>query len=244
VSRRVTVVPTAEEVASQALGLVLGAERRAIADHGAFRIALAGGNTPRRLYEMIAASELADFRNWHVFFGDERWVPLDDPGSNYRMARETLLDHVPIPKQQIHPVDTRAGSPAKAASLYAMTLARRLGTGPGEPPTLDLVLLGLGADGHTASLFPGMPEPGPGELVLTACQPSTKQWRVTMTPLLINAARSVVFLVIGPDKAEALRDVVEGQGDSPLPAARICPAAGELRFLVDTEAARLLHADH
>lgn len=240
-STRVSVVATPEDVAAQALGLVLGAERRAIADHGAFRIALAGGTTPRRLYELLAESQLADFGKWHVFFGDERWVGPDHPGSNWRMARETLLERAGIPSAQIHPIDTTAGSPEKAARLYAMTLVRKLAPAPGEMPRLDMVLLGLGADGHTASLFPGADalEAG-GEPVIAARAPAPFPWRVTMTPGLINAARAVVFLAAGEDKAEALSRLIDGGEEPRPPAARIHPLTGELRFVVDAAAASRL----
>lgn len=236
---RIVVAPDPDRAAAEACRLVLAAERRALAERGAFAVALAGGSTPRRLYERLAG-ERADFRRWLVFFGDERWVPPGHPDSNARMAREALLDRVAIPRHQVCAVDTNAGSPAKAAELYSRALRRRL---PGAPPVLDLVLLGLGADGHTASLFPGSAAlEAPGGLVAVANRaPSGSAWRVTLTFGTINAAREVLFLASGRDKAEAFARVA--RRDDALPASRVRPVRGTLTFVVDEDAASQLDPD-
>jgi len=236
---RVIVVEGPAEVAAAACDLVLQAERDAVARSGAFRIALAGGSTPRRLYKLLAASAEARFADWHVFFGDERWVPADHADSNYRMAREALLDHVPIPKRRIHRIDTGAGNPAKAAPLYAMTVARGVPCDPGGLPRFDLVLLGLGADGHTASLFPGSTALSalPGEIAVATWAPGPQAWRITLTAAVINTARAVLFVVSGADKAAALGRVLDARQDDAPPAARIAPVDGELTFVVDEAAA-------
>jgi len=236
---RVIVVPGPEDVAAAARALVLEGEREALARSGMFRVALAGGSTPRRLYELLAASPDADFANWHVFFGDERWVPADHLDSNARMAREALLDRVAIPHQQVHAIDTSAGSPARAACLYAMTLRRKLAPAPGELPRFDLVLLGLGADGHTASLFPGSSAlvAAAADLAVATWAEGAGAWRVTLTAGVLGAARAVVFLVSGADKAEALRRVLGSDGTDEPPAALVRPSAGSLTFVVDEAAA-------
>jgi 6-phosphogluconolactonase len=238
VEPKLVVVPDAAQIARTACGLVLEAERAALARDGMFRIALAGGSTPRRLYELLAQREEARFECWHVFFGDERWVPRDHADSNYRMARETLLGRVAIPPANVHPIDTAAGSPKNAAWLYSWTLRRRLPVGAGRLPRFDLVLLGLGADGHTASLFPGSTalDAGPPQLAAATWAPSQRSWRVTLTAPVINAARAVLFLVSGSDKAEALASVLEPHAEPP-PAAMIRPTDGTLTFIADEDAA-------
>jgi len=240
-STRVQVVSDADEVAVAASRMVLEAARNATARSGMFRIALAGGSTPRRLYALLAQSHDTDFSRWQVFFGDERWVAPDHPDSNYRMAREALLDHVPIPAQQVHPIDTTAGSPERAARLYALTLQRKLAPFHNGLPRFDVVLLGLGADGHTASLFPGSSalEAAPGELVVATWVASQRTWRVTLTAAAINAAACVTFLVAGADKSVALARVLDDAGqtqEGPPPAARIRPTDGELVFVADRAA--------
>ncbi len=236
---RVTVVAGPEEVAATACDIVLSAARDAIARSAAFRIALAGGSTPRRLYERLAARDDADFAHWHVFFGDERWVPADHPDSNFRMAGEALLGRVPIPARQVHRIDTTAGSPDRAARLYAMSVVRALAPEPGSMPRLDLVLLGLGADGHTASLFPGSSAlaAAPHEIAVATWVAAQRAWRVTLTASAINAARAVVFLVSGGDKARALARVVNTSRSDAPPAAAIRPRDGQVLFVVDEAAA-------
>jgi 6-phosphogluconolactonase len=231
---RIVVVEDAQAVAEAACELVLEAEREALARDGVFRISLAGGSTPKRLYLLLAASRAATFSRWQVYFGDERWVPPDHRDSNYRMARETLLDRVNIPPAGVHPIDTTAGSPKNAAFLYSWTLKRRLPSSPGGLPRFDLVLLGLGADGHTASLFPGSTalSAGPTDIAVSTWAPSQRTWRVTLTAPVINAARAILFVVSGSDKAEALARVL-APGDDPLPAAMIHPTDGTLTFVTD-----------
>jgi 6-phosphogluconolactonase len=231
----------AEDVARTACRFVLDRSHEAVARDGQFRIALSGGSTPRRLYRMLADSDDARFECWHVFFGDERFVPPDHPESNYRMAREALLGRVPIPASQVHPVDTTAGSPERTAWLYSMTLRRRLPAFEGRP-RFDLVLLGLGADGHTASLFPGSTalEAAPSEVAVATWAPSQRSWRITITKSVINGARDVAFLVSGADKADALAKTLEAGGAETVPAASIQPRSGSLTFLVDEAAAAKL----
>jgi len=236
----VVVVEDSDEVAGRALALVLAAERRAIEERGIFTIALSGGSTPRRLYELLAKCDVASFERWKVFFGDERWVPADDPASNYRMAREALLDHVAIPPAQVYPVDTTAGTAEKGAFLYSLTLMRSVPSQSEHYPELDLVLLGLGADGHTASLFPGSTALAarPRDLAVATFAPSQDAWRVTITAHVINAAHRVAFLVSGSEKAEALSRLVDGDAADPPPAALVRGRGdGSVVVIADRDAA-------
>lgn len=181
----------------------------------------------------------------HVCWGDERCVPPEDPASNYRMAREALLDHVPIPATNVHRIRGE-GDPPTVAAAYEQELRTLFATPEGPPPRrpgarFDLVLLGMGNDGHTASLFPGTPavhETGAAApWVLAQHVASVSAWRVTLTPALINAAADVLFLVSGAEKAPVLRAVLTGpyQPDL-LPAQVIALDAGRLRWLVDAAA--------
>jgi 6-phosphogluconolactonase len=201
-----------------------------------FRIALSGGTTPRFLYEALASSTFRDsvqWERWHVFFADERAVPPDDARSNYRLVRDMLLSRVPIPGQQVHRMEAERVDLDAAAADYSRLLERECG----RPPRLDVVLLGLGENGHTASLFPG-----------TAALEVEDAWaargradyepfdRITVTLPALNAASHVAFLVTGPDKADALRGVIEGT----VPAARVRPSDGELLWFLDVAASRSL----
>ena len=233
-----------EEISQAAAEVFSEAADGAIAERGRFSVALSGGNTPRRLHEILAAEPFRSQINWkavHVFWGDERCVPPDDPRSNFRMARETLLDHVAIPSENIHPVQGEL-DPAQAAEKYEAELQAFF---VGKPPVFDLILLGLGDNAHTASLFPHTP-------VLN----ETKRWasqvyvaeldmyRVTFTAPLINQADQVVFLVSGAGKAAALQNVLEGPyHPQEYPAQLIRPNGAHPLWLVDRAAAHKLSVD-
>jgi 6-phosphogluconolactonase len=205
-----------------------------------FSVALSGGSTPRRLYQLLAdpAQPFRDRIDWsatHVFWGDERHVPPDHPESNYRMAREALLDVVPVPAGNVHRMRGEEADAPRAARSYEEEL-RTFFSGP---PQFDLVLLGLGADAHTASLFPG------GEAVRErerwVAAPWVEKlgsWRLTLTPPALNRSAAVIFLVQGEEKSDALRAVLEGERDPDrYPAQAVRPASGDLLWLVDDAAA-------
>ncbi len=223
-----------EAVARAALEHVIEAATAAAQERGTFRIALAGGSTPRRLYQLLASPEASgriDWSRWQIFFGDERAVPPDHEKSNYRMAREAFLDNVPIAADNVHRIHGELPR-EQAARAYAETL----GTEP-----LDLVLLGMGDDGHTASLFPGSPALEEKErAVVTSESPVPPRERVSLSLPTIDAARAVLFLVTGAGKADRLAQMLgERKSGAPkLPSARIAPKSGELFLYVDEAAAR------
>lgn len=228
-----------ESLSREAAHRFLAAVEERPAKEAGVRVALAGGSTPRHLYELLAGSEFGTRIPWeriHFFWGDERLVPHDHPESNYRMAQEALLKHVPVPPENVHPVPVQA-SPENTAQSYEEELRRQFGQRRGFP-AFDLVLLGLGADGHTASLFPRAPALEIKDRWVMFHIPGSGRARVTLTLPVLNQARRVFFLVSGEDKAEALRLAVEGTGS--LPAQRVAPRKGELLWLVDTPAARRL----
>jgi 6-phosphogluconolactonase len=226
----------AEEAARRFVALA-GA---AITERGRFRVALSGGSTPRTTHERLARRHRddVDWSRVEVFWGDERFVPPDDSESLFRMTRETLLDHVPIPAANIFPIPTVGSTPEAAASAYAETLAATFGA---ALPRFDLIFLGMGPDGHTASLFPGHPEvvAPSGELVAAVHgAPKPPPTRLTCTYKLLNAAANVIFLVAGADKAATLHAVLRGPEDvAHFPAQGVRPASGALTWLVDEAAA-------
>ncbi len=218
----------------------------AVGARGIFTVVLSGGSTPRGLYALLA--EDPAFRErilWdkcHFFFSDERHVPPDDSRSNYRMVRLVLLSRIPAPPANVHRVATEAPEARVAADRYERDLAEFFRLPPGRPPRFDLVLLGMGADGHTASLFPGSEALRERKRLVSAPYvEQLKAHRVTLTPVVLNRAAALVFLVAGEEKAEALRQVVEGPFEPDrLPAQAIRPESGTLLWLVDGPAARLL----
>ena len=240
----VRVAPDPEGAAVVAAEAVAGAARAAIAARGAFHLALAGGRTPLPLYRRLAAEPaLLDWSRVHVWFGDERAVPWDHPESNYRMAREALLDRVPVPAGQVHPIRARTAYIRQDAAAYGERMRRLLPPGAHGFPALDLVLLGLGADGHTASLFPGTcilhhrDRPVEANYV-----PQLRAWRISLTYPALEDAREALFLVTGPEKAGAVRRTLcPAPAGAPTPAGRLC-AARRTRWALDAAAAARLPA--
>lgn len=226
---------------AQALAdLFIATGRMATAQRGVFRVALAGGSTPRGAYELLGQESARDELSWSdvlIYFGDERCVPPTDEQSNYRMAQRSFLDAVGIPHANVHRIRGEA-DPGQAANEYASILRADLG----NAPQLDLVMLGLGADGHTASLFPGTPpDTDDDALVRAVYAQSQMMWRVTMTPKVINLARTVVFAVEGASKAQILAAVYQGPVDPvKYPAQIVQPASGRLLWYVDELAAGML----
>ncbi len=208
--------------------------------HGAFHIALSGGSTPRRLYEMLATAEFRDSIDWsrtHIYFGDERCVPPEHPDSNYGMAAAALLRHVPIPPQQVHRIAVDVSSVRQDAWRYAQLIAAQVPRDAQGVPSFDLVLLGMGPDGHTASLFPNTCILHADQLVAAVYVDKFHSWRISITYPLLNHARRLMFLVAGADKADMLRRIhVDPPGNNPVPIQRIA-AQGGVDWLLDAAAA-------
>jgi 6-phosphogluconolactonase len=228
--------PTPEILADAVARHIVARAAEAVAATGRFTLALAGGSTPRAAYAQLATDAFAHRVEWgrvHVLWGDERCVPPDDPRSNYRMAKEALLDRVPIPAQRIHRIRGE-DDPEKAAAEYEGELRALLGR-----EGLDLALLGMGEDGHTASLFPGQAAVHEtARWVLAVPTPDATMWRITLTPALLNQARNVTFVVAGAGKAERLQQVLQGPFTPDLlPAQAIRPVEGQLTWMVDETAA-------
>jgi 6-phosphogluconolactonase len=202
---------------------------------GAFAVSLSGGSTPRRLYERLADEPLP-WERVHWFWGDERFVPPDHPDSNYRMAREALLARAPVPAANIHAIPTERISPEEAASGYEAMLKRFYGaeTLARERPLFDAMLLGIGEDGHTASLFPGHAALDEERRWVLAVRGAKKEARITLTSPALEASRETAFLVTGAGKRDAVRRAQAG--DRALPAGRLRPA-GNVHWFIDRAAA-------
>ena len=235
------ILATVEDVAISAAEFVADLGLRCIRDQGRFSLALCGGSTPQGLYRRLADNPYRNFiewRSWHMFWGDERCVPLDDPESNFGMVKRIWLNRITIPASQVHRM--RGEIPPEEAALEYEALLRSHFLTP--TPSFDLVLLGLGDDGHTASLFPetaALEEKH--KLVAANWVPGLQAHRITFTLPLINGAKHVVFLDTDPDKAEVLRRVLEPDTKgNPLPAGLVRPRHGIVHWFLSEEAARQL----
>ena len=236
------IYPDSEALSRAAAGVFLGRAADAIRDRGRATAALAGGNTPRRTYEIIAETWRdapggpLDWNGVHLFWGDERHVPPDHPDSNFRMADEVLIRHVPIPPANVHAIPTLSDA-AEGADRYAEELRGFFKPRAGEMPRFDLILLGMGPDGHVASLFPNTKALDVTDRPVVANWVEKLQsWRITLTLPVLNHAANLLGLVAGSEKSETLRRVVEGPHTPPLlPAERLEPKG--LLWLADQEAA-------
>jgi 6-phosphogluconolactonase len=209
----------------------------AITEHGIFTVALSGGSTPRALYERLAVCDLP-WDRVELFFGDERCVPPDHKDSNYRMVRETLIAKVPVLGENVHRMRGEHKDPKIAAREYEIELETAFQLPFGDYPRFDLVLMGLGADGHTASLFPGSTALNERRLVCATHVAKLDAWRITLTQSVFDHAACALFLVAGAEKAAALRSVLQPKpGEELLPAALIDPVNGEILWFVDQAAA-------
>ena len=243
---RLFVVADQTALAKEAAERCARIAEEAVARAGRFTIALSGGSTPKLLYSLLAAEPYSTNLPWqqtHLFWGDERAVPPGDHDSNFGMAKAALLDRVPIPTDQVHRMQAERDDLDLVAREYEAEIARSFGVPPGaEPPAFDLILLGLGPDGHTASLFPHTEAVREhAHWVVRNHVPKLNSDRVTLTAPILNRAATVLFLVTGADKATALQAVLEGPADPDrLPAQLIRPMSGRLIWLVDRAAAGML----
>jgi 6-phosphogluconolactonase len=243
-STEIRKLTTPQELFEAAAEEVVHAANQAVTERGRFSVALSGGSTPRNLYNLLATNARTSLPWDRMFFfwSDERHVPPTDPESNYRMADEAMLSKIPVPAGNVFRVPAENPDAAAAAAAYEETLRRFFSLQPGQLPCFDLILLGMGPDGHTASLFPETPAlQEDSRLVVANWVEKLKASRITFTLPVINAASSVAFLVSGADKAPALHAVLEG--DAPgeqYPAKLVRPSDGKLIWLVDRAAASQL----
>jgi 6-phosphogluconolactonase len=231
-----------EELSRAAAELFIEQALQSMAERNQFWVALNGGSTPNRLFQLLAEEyrEKVDWRKVHIFWGDERCVPPEDHSSSYGQARDALLSRVPIPEANIHRIKGELG-PVEAAKDYALIL-EGFASHPLEWPRFDLVYLGMGEDGHTASLFPGSPvDVSAPTMPVTAHYQDRPANRVTLTPAVFNSARMIVFMAGGEKKAQTLAEVLSDRYNPELyPAQRIHPDDGRLIWLVDEAAASRL----
>ncbi len=228
------ILPDAQSLIEAATEQFVTTARSAIAKRGVFHVALAGGSTPKGLYQKLTTSPYVEQVDWsrvHLYFGDERCVLPTHDDSNFKMAREAMIDHIPIPQDNVHRMPTENGDAADVAISYARTMEETL---QGEP--LDLVLLGLGPDGHIASLFPGTDALDATETLTTSLYVEKfESWRVTMTYSVINAARQVIVFIGGEAKAAIVKDITTDAVQG-LPVQRLAPQ-GEYYWYMDAAAA-------
>ncbi len=234
----ISISETTDELLNKVAEYFIAAAGESIAHSGRFSVALSGGSSPKKLYELLASGLFRERVEWskvYFFFGDERYVPFDDPASNFLMAKKALFEPLGIPGWQIFPVDTGL-QPKEAASFYMDQINLFFGK---ESPRFDLVLLGLGDNSHTASLFPHTPVLHNRDVdVKEVFLPDEQVFRITFTAPLINIARRIAFLVYGAAKAEAVFNVIQGTDDyENFPARLVRPENGELFWFLDKEAA-------
>lgn len=237
----VRVFADVDELSLRAAEAAVRTINESVERNDSFSVALAGGNTPRTLYRLLSTrfQHQIPWTKVHVFWGDERYVPLTDPQSNYRMARETLLDAVPCPAGNVHPMPTELADPDLAAREYEKTLRNHFSE---DWPRFDLVLLGLGEEGHTASLFPGSPALNETKRWVVAVKaPAKPPLRLTLTLPAITEAANIYFLVTGSNKAQAIHHVLAGSPDpTNYPASGIRLAEGTVIWWLDRQAAALV----
>ncbi|UCC71439.1 MAG: 6-phosphogluconolactonase [Gemmatimonadota bacterium] len=234
-----------DKLAQAAAELFVGRAALAMKAGGRLDVVLSGGSTPRRLFELLAEEPYCSRVDWeavHFFWGDERTVPPDHPDSNFGAVNEALFSKLDLAEEQIHRIRAELADPDRAAAAYEAELRRHFGLSEGEVPRFDLVFLGMGADGHTASLFPGTAALEESERSAVAVWvEKLGTHRVTLTCPVFDNAACIVFLVTGQEKAETLRDVLEGAAEMPgYPVQLIRPRNGEVLWYIDKTAGRLL----
>ena len=242
----VRVLDDLQSIARAAADEFAAVYQQSIKDHGRFTVALSGGSTPKALHAVLVERskvnpKLIEWSRVQIFFGDERHVPPDHPDSNFRMANETLLSKVPIPKENIQRIHCENPDATQAAAQYDAELAQVFRLEPSEFPRFDLILLGMGPDGHTASLFPNTAAlKDLTKRVVANWVEKFNTWRVTFTRPTINNAASVMLMVSGEDKAAALAEVMDNGSPEMYPVKYVKPASGKLIWMVDRAAAKLL----
>ena len=240
----IAIYPDIDTLSQQAAQYVVRTASESIAARGRFTIALSGGTTPRKLYTLLGSepyNSQIDWQQVHIFWGDERCVPPDNPDSNYYMAQEVLLSKISIPALQVHRMP--ADQPGRDATSQSYTAEMQSAFGTQGIPVFDLIQLGMGPEGHTASLFPHQASLHETQrLVMPVSVPKPPPDRLTFTPPVLNAARNILFLVTGSDKAEALQAVLEGEYQpEEYPAQIVRPPDGEVVWMLDNAVSANLH---
>lgn len=235
---------TTEEIFKEAAAVFISSANEAIMQKGYFAVALTGGSSPEGLYRLLSEDQYKNQIDWTkvlIFWGDERWVPLDNDLSNARMSYEQLLDRVPVRPVNVFPMYRDGITAEDFAAVYNVLLKEMLGS----DGRMDLILLGMGQDGHTASLFPGTVALDETENWVTAYYLEQQQmYRITLTAPFLNRARKLLVIAFGETKAEALKEVLEGPYNPRIyPAQLLAPSQGELLFLVDKKAAKYLKSN-
>lgn len=242
-SKHVEIYPDADTLSHKAAEYIVRIANESTSTYGRFTIALSGGSTPKKTYALLASEPYRSQIDWirvEVFWSDERCVPPDNEESNYHMAEEVLLSKVPIPQSQVHRVPADQPDREVASEAYSLEMKRIFENN--ELPRFDLIQLGMGPEGHTASLFPHQASLQEGNrLVIPVAVPKPPPLRLTFTPPLLNAARHVLFLVTGSEKADAVHAVLEGEYDpDEYPAQIVRAPDGEVSWMLDTAAAAKL----
>lgn len=236
----IAIYPDTDTLSREAAQYIVRLASESIVMHGRFTIALSGGSTPKKLYSLLGSEPYRSQIDWalvEIFWSDERCVPPDSEDSNYRMADETLLSKIPIAANQVHRMPADQPDRDAASQAYTLEIQRTFGTD--GIPRFDLIQLGMGPEGHTASLFPHQPSLHEQQrLVMPVIVPKPPPPRLTFTPPLLNAARHILFLVTGADKADAVHAILEGQYQpDEYPAQIVRPADGEVTWMLDTAVA-------
>jgi 6-phosphogluconolactonase len=244
-SRTIEILPDVSVIAQKAAAIYVNAAQQAVRDHGVFRVAMAGGTTPKALHVALTAEPFRSQLPWdkmQLFFGDERHVPPDHSDSNYRMVNETFISKSPIKPEQVFRIKAELQDTEKAAFDYEQTLRTQFALKSGQLPRFDLMLLGMGNEGHTLSLFPGTTAlRDNGRLVVRTWVGKLYTERITCTAPVANNSAAVLFMIAGADKAPALKAVLEGPFEpEQLPSQFIRPSNGNLFFLVDSAAGGML----
>lgn len=238
---QIAIYPDTDTLSQEAAHYIVRLASESIVTHGRFTLALSGGSTPRKLYGLLGSEPYRSQIDWaqvEIFWGDERCVPSDDPESNYAMAQQVLLSKIPIPPNQVHRMPADQPNREAASEAYSEEMRRTFGTD--GIPSFDLIQLGMGPEGHTASLFPHQASLHEQQrLVMPVSVPKPPPDRLTFTPPLLNAARNILFLVTGDEKADAVHAVLEGESNpDEYPAQIVRPSKGEVTWMLDTEAAK------
>jgi len=238
----IIITADSSELARAAVRIFVQEAKESVARKGCFCVAISGGSTPRNMNRMLAQEPYCSSIAWgktHIFWVDERCVSVDDPANNYGVARKDFLDRIPIPEDHVHPMPGEA-APEEGAKIYHNELKKFFRSERGGYPAFDLILLGIGTDGHTASLFPAIPSLALSKKWVIAVKGGTPDvYRLTLTYDVLNQAEKICFLVSGENKAPIVKTIFENEKVG-LPAQRIQPLKGRLTWLMDSEAISLL----